>query len=164
MTKIKSTNHINKLTCWWWYGTNEIFIHWWQGCKMIEPFWKTARQDFFKWDFIFKNTLRFKEKLSIELHLPLQIIFPIVNIIHYHGTYFILIGYYQLKSIIYSDFIFFFLVGLGFELKALYLQNRLSNAWTTPPVHFVLIVLEMGVTGAIYPSNQDPTSLSLSIS
>jgi hypothetical protein len=37
-----------------------------------------------------------------------------------------------------------FLVGLGFELRALGLQSRLSTAWTTPPVHFTLLILEMG--------------------
>jgi hypothetical protein len=35
-------------------------------------------------------------------------------------------------------------VGLGFELRASHLQSRCSTSWTKPPVHFVLIILEMG--------------------
>jgi hypothetical protein len=35
----------------------------------------------------------------------------------------------------------YFLVGLGFELRAECLQNR---CFTTPPVHFALVILEMG--------------------
>jgi hypothetical protein len=37
-------------------------------------------------------------------------------------------------------FYFIFLVGLGFELKALSLQSRCSTAWVTPPVHFALVI------------------------
>jgi hypothetical protein len=39
---------------------------------------------------------------------------------------------------------FFFFVGLGFELGALCLQNRHSTACAMPPVHFVVVILEMG--------------------
>jgi hypothetical protein len=42
-----------------------------------------------------------------------------------------------------SLFSFFFLVGLGFEPRALHLQSRHSTAWATPPVHFALVILEM---------------------
>jgi hypothetical protein len=42
---------------------------------------------------------------------------------------------------------FFFLVGLGFELWALRLPSRNSTAWATPPVHFALVILEMGYCG-----------------
>jgi hypothetical protein len=38
---------------------------------------------------------------------------------------------------------FFFLMGLGFELRALYLQSRSSTPWAIPPVHFALVILEM---------------------
>jgi hypothetical protein len=31
------------------------------------------------------------------------------------------------------DFLFFFLVGLGFELRPSHLQSRHSTAWATPP-------------------------------
>jgi hypothetical protein len=31
-----------------------------------------------------------------------------------------------------------------FELRALHLQSRCSIAWATHPVHFVLVILEMG--------------------
>jgi hypothetical protein len=37
-----------------------------------------------------------------------------------------------------------FLVGLQFELRALHLQSRHSTAGARPPVHFVLVILEMG--------------------
>jgi hypothetical protein len=36
------------------------------------------------------------------------------------------------------------LVGLGFELRGLCLQSRCSTAWVIPPVHFVLVILEIG--------------------
>jgi hypothetical protein len=40
---------------------------------------------------------------------------------------------------------FFFLVGLGFELRALQVQSRYSALHLnhTPPVHFALVILEM---------------------
>jgi hypothetical protein len=38
----------------------------------------------------------------------------------------------------------FFLVGLVFELKPSLLQSRHSTTWATPPVHFALVILEMG--------------------
>jgi hypothetical protein len=47
--------------------------------------------------------------------------------------------------------IHFFLVGLGFEFRALHLQRRLSTAWATPPVNFALVILEMGVLWTIFP-------------
>jgi hypothetical protein len=43
---------------------------------------------------------------------------------------------------------FFNLVGMGFELRALSLQSR-STIWATPPVHFALVILEMGVLQTI---------------
>jgi hypothetical protein len=39
---------------------------------------------------------------------------------------------------------FFFLMELGFELRASLLQSRCSPTWATPPVHFALVILEMG--------------------
>jgi hypothetical protein len=39
--------------------------------------------------------------------------------------------------------LFFFLMELGFELKAL-AANRRSTSWATTPVHFALVILEMG--------------------
>jgi hypothetical protein len=38
---------------------------------------------------------------------------------------------------------FFFLVGLGFQLRASGLQSRFSTASATPAVHFALAILEM---------------------
>jgi hypothetical protein len=35
------------------------------------------------------------------------------------------------------------MVGLGFELMALYLWSRCCTSWTTPLVHFALVILEM---------------------
>jgi hypothetical protein len=40
---------------------------------------------------------------------------------------------------------------LGFELRALYLKSRRSTTLATPPVHFALIILEMGVWRIICP-------------
>jgi hypothetical protein len=37
----------------------------------------------------------------------------------------------------------FILVGLGFELRALYLQSLLSTTWGTRPVHIALVILEL---------------------
>jgi hypothetical protein len=39
---------------------------------------------------------------------------------------------------------FFFFVGLEFELKASYSQNRHSTTQVIPLVHFALVILEMG--------------------
>jgi hypothetical protein len=38
----------------------------------------------------------------------------------------------------------FILMGLGFEVRVLCLQSRHSAAWATFPVHFALVILEMG--------------------
>jgi hypothetical protein len=35
--------------------------------------------------------------------------------------------------------------------SALHLQSRHSTAWATPPVHFALVILEMGVSGIVCP-------------
>jgi hypothetical protein len=45
--------------------------------------------------------------------------------------------------------LFWFLVGLGLELEASPLQSRHTTAWTMPPVHFALVILEMGVLQTI---------------
>jgi hypothetical protein len=42
------------------------------------------------------------------------------------------------------DCFFVFLVELGYELKASHLQSWCCTTWATPPVHFVLFILEMG--------------------
>jgi hypothetical protein len=36
--------------------------------------------------------------------------------------------------------------GLGFELMASCLQSRCSTSWATHPVHFALVILEMGIS------------------
>jgi hypothetical protein len=48
------------------------------------------------------------------------------------------------KSWLKLFFFFFFLVGLGFELRASNLQSRRYTAWVIPSVHFALVILEMG--------------------
>jgi hypothetical protein len=51
---------------------------------------------------------------------------------------------------------FFFLVRLGFERRALYLQSRHFMAWATTPVHFALVILHMGISWTIclgYPGS-----------
>jgi hypothetical protein len=50
----------------------------------------------------------------------------------------------QQKAITGTRWKFFFGVGLGFELKAWYLQSRYSTALAIPPVRFALVILEMG--------------------
>jgi hypothetical protein len=44
----------------------------------------------------------------------------------------------------YNEQSFFLFLGLVFELRVSHLQSRLSTTWATPPVHFVLLILEMG--------------------
>jgi hypothetical protein len=59
---------------------------------------------------------------------------------------------------------FFFLVGLGFELRVSPLQSRHSAAWTTPPVHFALLIFGDGGLMNYLPglaSNCDTPNLSL---
>jgi hypothetical protein len=41
-------------------------------------------------------------------------------------------------------FFFFLLVGLGLKLRASHLQSRCSTYSSTPPVHFAVVILEMG--------------------
>jgi hypothetical protein len=48
-------------------------------------------------------------------------------------------------------YFFFFLVALGFELRASHLLGRCCTAWDTPPVHFALVILEMVVSQIIHP-------------
>jgi hypothetical protein len=58
---------------------------------------------------------------------------------------------------------FFFIVGVGFEFKALHLQSRFSTTWASLPFHFALIILEIGCCElfAWLASNYDPPDLSL---
>jgi hypothetical protein len=35
-------------------------------------------------------------------------------------------------------------VQLEFEIRASHLQSRCSTAWSIPPIHFALLILEMG--------------------
>jgi hypothetical protein len=58
---------------------------------------------------------------------------------------------------------FLFLVGLGFELRASHLQSSCSTASATPPVHFALVILEMGLVNSLprLTSNLHPYDLSL---
>jgi hypothetical protein len=66
-----------------------------------------------------------------------------------------MIGQYFLHSLncllIPEDWGFFFLVGweTGVELRILHLHSRCSTIWATPPVHFALVILEMGVSWTV---------------
>jgi hypothetical protein len=51
------------------------------------------------------------------------------------------------------------LVGLVFELRALHLQSRYSTTRATLPVHFSLVILEMGSPRLAL--NSDPSDFSL---
>jgi hypothetical protein len=55
-----------------------------------------------------------------------------------------LISCTQSPPLVCRNVTFFFFHGLGFELRTLWLQSRYSTTWTTSPVHFSLVVLEMG--------------------
>jgi hypothetical protein len=68
-------------------------------------------------------------------------------------TWNIYFSFFHIKIIfvfIAKDFCFYFillllfLVGLGFELGALSWQNRVSISSAPPPIHFTLVIWEMG--------------------
>jgi hypothetical protein len=46
-------------------------------------------------------------------------------------------------------FCFLSWVGLGYELTPLHLQSMHFTALATPPVHFVLVILKMGVSQTV---------------
>jgi hypothetical protein len=48
--------------------------------------------------------------------------------------------------------------GLGFELRALCLESRHFTALATQPVHFALVILEMGVSRTICQAGLKPQS------
>jgi hypothetical protein len=64
----------------------------------------------------------------------------------------------------FSTAFFFSLVGLGFELRALCFQSRCYTTWTIPPVHFVLLILEMGISGTVCPDWLRTAVLTISAS
>jgi hypothetical protein len=66
------------------------------------------------------------------------------------------------KIFIYWRNISFFLVGLEFELRVLSWQSRCFSAWAAPPVHFVLVVLEMESFELSTQADLDPPDLSFS--
>jgi hypothetical protein len=76
----------------------------------------------------------------------------------------------SLPSVLFFFLLFFLLflcfclvlVGLGFELRALSLQSRCFTTWATPPVHFALVILEMGVLSTSCPSWLQTTILPIS--
>jgi hypothetical protein len=53
----------------------------------------------------------------------------------------------ELREVRQKSFLLYLLilVGLGLELRASCLQRRCSTAQVTPPVHFVLLILEIRV-------------------
>jgi hypothetical protein len=44
---------------------------------------------------------------------------------------------------LYNQLGYLFLMGLGFEIRALHLQSKHSTALAIPPIHFILVILEM---------------------
>jgi hypothetical protein len=50
-------------------------------------------------------------------------------------------------------------VGLRFELRTSGLQRRPSSTWATPPVHFALVILEMGSRELFAHAGLEPPSL-----
>jgi hypothetical protein len=80
-------------------------------------------------------------KLQFEKHLQKALISTKTGridykIIHKNGSF--------IESA--SVSLFFFLVGLGVEFRASHLQSRHCTTWATlPPLHFALVILEMGI-------------------
>jgi hypothetical protein len=67
-------------------------------------------------------------------------------------------------------FSLFFLVKLRTELRISHLQSRHSATWDTSPVHFTLVILEMGGRGEVlqticpgWPLNCNPEELGLQV-
>jgi hypothetical protein len=56
------------------------------------------------------------------------------------------------------------LMGLGFELKASHLQSMCPDASATSPVHFALIIVEMGILQTICLGQPQPMILLISAS
>jgi hypothetical protein len=58
----------------------------------------------------------------------------------------LLLSYLKSVSSVYFSFYFIILEGLGFELSALPLEIRHTTIWATLPIHFSVVILEMGVS------------------
>jgi hypothetical protein len=58
------------------------------------------------------------------------------------------------------DVTYSFSVALGLELRASHLQNRRFTTWATSPVHFALIILEMGSLKLFVPASLKPWFLA----
>jgi hypothetical protein len=58
-------------------------------------------------------------------------------------NFIVFIFYYEMCFSISLLLFWVFLVGLGFEVRASWLQSRCFTASATPPVHFALVILEM---------------------
>jgi hypothetical protein len=58
----------------------------------------------------------------------------------------------------------FFKGGLGFKLKASCVQSTPCTIWITSPVHFALVILEMGVSWTVYHGWPRTTHLPISAS
>jgi hypothetical protein len=55
-------------------------------------------------------------------------------------------------------------VRLGFELRSSHLQSRYSTTWAVAPVHFALVILEMGCHKLFVPAGLKPQPLPISTS
>jgi hypothetical protein len=53
---------------------------------------------------------------------------------------------------------FFFVVGLGFELRPLHLQSRHSTSWNTPPDYFAVVIWRMGSCKLLAYAGLEPPS------
>jgi hypothetical protein len=65
---------------------------------------------------------------------------------------------------IYSTLNIFVGRGLGFECRVSFLQSRRCTSWATHPVHFALVILEMGVSQTIFSGWPQTTILPILIS
>jgi hypothetical protein len=57
--------------------------------------------------------------------------------------FFLLFNVLLSNTVLSSTSLFTYLVGLGFKLRTSWLQNKSSTTWTSPPVHFALVILKM---------------------
>jgi hypothetical protein len=81
---------------------------------------------------------------AFEKKRPEEITNKVITFIKF-GKVSMLYGCYISFSCTLGGFVCLFVFGgLEFELKASHLQSRRSTASSTPPVHFAVVILEMG--------------------
>jgi hypothetical protein len=113
----------------------------WAQCKL------SAHPLLFCLPFLTHNRLRFKGlDLSVQEGVLRQWVIPALRLrtcgwLHSHTA---------VRAAFFSLSFCFCFEGLGFELRASRLQSRCCTTWATPPVHFALVLLEMGVSWTIF--------------